>query len=1596
MSRRGSVPTRVLGAAMVSVAVALVWLGTAALENWCAAGALEADGRPPLSALAFARTADEARAVAARWRAPAAAMLTACREASDRDLQSGLARARTAVEARRRLTWAYVVLALLTTTWALLLQQHEAQVPGRPAQEQEREGSHTAAGRMRRVGARVARWLMVPVGTDPLASSVTAGVLLLAWTHANQDTLLLAHIEGWNQATLPRPWSIARLSLLSSVIAAHVALVGGAIRSMLVRRSTADSARPVDGARQDPATPLPTYRALMEAESVGILEEREAMDAVARGQAGSGPGRADVEDAARGALHQPTSIAPTGNAEGYTGSPARGPDTRTVETTPADEPFVAFRAADLTGLALSGGGIRSATFNLGVLQGLHRRDVLGRVDYLSTVSGGGYIGSFWSEWLARNEKRTPGTPDAGSLFPSAGPRRAPRTRVEHDAERHLREFGRFLAPRLGLLEVETWTALVAVVSGLLPALTIALSILGLGLVAWLTLTVPLAWPTSIWPVLVAVAVTGLILWVFERVWQKVKLPLQDLSGTRAAARRRDLIQYIWFALLALVLTAALQAVLPNAKAALRESRLAAREARLAQHAPEPGASATLTVSGSATLRANLDTTPVLSPSRCAPPEPRRGASSVPVRYIHPCWEDLDDGPMAWWRVAGLATPDDRAWTLSPALFDYAIVWFAVSGVLVLVRLLHPLIPSRSGGLWVPPLDRALMRVLGLAVFWSGLAALWHFTLNLDRLFLTAITAAASAGAFALLRNWIGVALRRPKEPGVLDRLKPFLPQILAYATLILGTAAMGQLLIRLCGDDWLSWWRAASVMGGALVLGLFIDPSNFGLHAFYRARISRAYAGACNLAANESAAQNRGTEPKEGDDRPLAELPRRPLHLICCAANDLSGDHIGTLARGARSAVLSRYGLAVGPHAGPVGDLTLGAAVTASAAAFNSNMGDVSMQVGPAVSFLMTALNLRLGLWVRHPKAPAVQPRRWPGLLLFRESFGLTSASWQVPPAPASDKPRQPADDADVADHVPPVQVRDLHLSDGGHFENLALYELVRRQCRYILVSDCGADPTIAFDDLGRALRRIRQDFDIDISIDVDPLKPDALGHSRQHVAVGRIHYSPTDHGILLYVKPTITGDEPADVLQYKTRNDAFPHEGTGDQFYDEAQWESYRRLGLHVAEQVFAFVPPAADPASGALPAATDTGASDPCKPRQPARRVTADWVFGEASYRWGTTPAGLEDKVLEMTNRLPAIDLDLRHAHLRDLYGQVFPELERVSPAEGDAGQPASPVHTGDVQHDIATTSPPDAHRTTTGNELTMLLRVTQFLEDVWLACRLDEWWNHPLNMGWTNLFARWVTSGPFRFWWPVIGPMYSKGFRDFLDERFPLPASRHRSEEDLGVPWEGEVLPLGDPSGSGLAAMWWEERSAQPCPWKPRGDGKKPDAPPIYYENVLTLKRPGSDPVPLQVGLVAVRSAGHVTGWTSDDFFVPPSLWGASIGWYFLDNLLNRFASTYTHAYAVVKDPVSVSGHQMPLDDVRMFVDQYRKIGFRQRILDDKEAPLSPDARALVEALRFCARRDTLLELDLAEWTWRRGRKSRPNRPIAGAVATEASDQ
>jgi hypothetical protein len=151
-----------------------------------------------------------------------------------------------------------------------------------------------------------------------------------------------------------------------------------------------------------------------------------------------------------------------------------------------------------------------------------------------------------------------------------------------------------------------------------------------------------------------------------------------------------------------------------------------------------------------------------------------------------------------------------------------------------------------------------------------------------------------------------------------------------------------------------------------------------------------------------------------------------------------------------------------------------------------------------------------------------------------------------------------------------------VYLSDGGHFENLGLYEMVLRRSRYIVVSDSGQDPECSFSDLGDAVRKIR--IDLGISIEFDEIRIFGRNDKRAddepgcHAALGRIRYEQVDgegvpDGVIVYIKPACYGNEPRDIYEYFKSNESFPHESTSDQFFSESQFESYRMLGLHTMQ---------------------------------------------------------------------------------------------------------------------------------------------------------------------------------------------------------------------------------------------------------------------------------------------------------------------------------------------------------------------------------------------------------------------------------------------
>ncbi|MFL5043759.1 MAG: hypothetical protein ACJ8EA_02840, partial [Xanthobacteraceae bacterium] len=217
------------------------------------------------------------------------------------------------------------------------------------------------------------------------------------------------------------------------------------------------------------------------------------------------------------------------------------------------------------------------------------------------------------------------------------------------------------------------------------------------------------------------------------------------------------------------------------------------------------------------------------------------------------------------------------------------------------------------------------------------------------------------------------------------------------------------------------------------------------------------------------------------------------------------------------------------------------------------NMGYNS---SPMVTLLLALFNVRLGWWLGNPGPPGDRSyaREGPFIAILPfifEMFGQTT---------------------DCRKYV--------YLSDGGHFENLGLYEMVRRRCRCIVVSDAGCDPNYGFEDLGNAVRKIAIDLGVYISFgELRALKARAKENiviEGAYYAIGVIDYQTApernpnaENGYILYIKPGYHGSESAGIVAYATANAAFPHETTGDQFFSESQFESYRTLGFEIMDGV-------------------------------------------------------------------------------------------------------------------------------------------------------------------------------------------------------------------------------------------------------------------------------------------------------------------------------------------------------------------------------------------------------------------------------------------
>jgi hypothetical protein len=469
---------------------------------------------------------------------------------------------------------------------------------------------------------------------------------------------------------------------------------------------------------------------------------------------------------------------------------------------------------------------------------------------------------------------------------------------------------------------------------------------------------------------------------------------------------------------------------------------------------------------------------------------------------------------------------------------------------------------------------------------------------------------------------------------------------------------------------------------------------------------------------------------------------RGPYPLINTALNLVASADLAIQDRRAASFVLTPdfCGSPTCGYARNLGkQLTLGRAMTISGAAIDPNMG---VNHSPQLTALMTITNTRLGWWLQNPKTWG---QRWIGAgpgarpLILWELFGQTSES---------------------SDYV--------HLSDGGHFENLGVYELIRRRCRYIIVTDVTEDSNAATVNLANLIRLVRSDFGIGIQMDTEQLAEGSDARTTWHCAVGLIHYEDIDAcaaaGILVYLYSSLTGDEPPDVLQYARANPAFPHETTLNQFFSEAQFESYRALGYHIATEVL-----------GAAASPMNRDCCDPKTAQQEVRKF-----FSAVRKRWFPAPPGAEHQFLPTANLFLGIERHLAGAQLQSLRQELYPEVQEgrptPSPTAGPAGSPAAL-----------------AGSPTAGAELNMVNEMLQVMEMVWFAMKLDAYHAHSLNRGWMNLFRRWTSSPTFHRHWPFLRGAFSQDFVQFCERALNMTATdivRQRMDASALRGWLAEV--------------------------------------------------------------------------------------------------------------------------------------------------------------------------------------------------------------
>jgi hypothetical protein len=939
---------------------------------------------------------------------------------------------------------------------------------------------------------------------------------------------------------------------------------------------------------------------------------------------------------------QPITSAPSASSplSGPSGPPAAGP---------------------LSALCLSGGGIRSATFNLGVLQSLARIGLLGKFDYLSSVSGGGYIASWLRAWMHRTSV-TQVVTELSRRTKGSNP-----LATEPKPVTNLREYSNYLTPAVGLFSGDTWSAAATIARNLLLNWLMLVPLLGAGVGIPLlsvlfmrTSGIPGAWPSSLLVVAIGIEIVASVLVYRARRFAKKPgtpqayfvlrcvLPICLAAGVLSTAgvglnlpwaaeypepTSGDLYRLWGFAviwsiavpILGWSIAELLARFAPRAK--VRTTGKNGNVTLSPDQINEQSRQVSLKVELFALIVSGLVGASLLAGSvtwwfsflynhpalyailvlplllgmyllsrvvfvGCTSLNDERGDRET--RHQHSGGRtqvrsriSSDDSDREWWsRLSG--------WVLL-----VIVCWVAVMGVCLVGCYLPNFIYSlfrltKADHVLV---DHIVNWIVGLVGAVSGL-----------------IAALASSGAQTSYTTDTPARQTPPAVRRVLAIAGPLfvicLIMVLSWAVMALGAVILDnpevlRLHLNRAGNEQPIPWQFTAEFVGlllalialAIVASRIVNVNRFSLHGMYRNRLVRAYLGAsnctgqgehkrtpdpftgfalsdnlplhelcapsgkrgCDTHAATSAAQPEAAEPEAATPTAVPEVKvERPISIINTTLNLVNGQNLAWQQRKAESFSMTplycgswREGYRRSTEYGGPGGVTVGTAVTISGAAANPNMGYSS---SPVLGFLMAIFNVRLGAWLgnTNPKGDSTYTHPGPRnaiMPMFAEMFGLTNS-----------------------------QRGYVNLSDGGHFDNLGLYEVVLRRCRHVFVSDAGQDGSFTFEDLGNAIRKIRIDFGINIVFEKIQILPNTPEREGLCCAIARIRYSdvdetPPEHdGLLIYVKPTLRGrgaQVPYDIYSYSRESDAFPHESTADQWFSESQFESYRVLGSHIVEQL-------------------------------------------------------------------------------------------------------------------------------------------------------------------------------------------------------------------------------------------------------------------------------------------------------------------------------------------------------------------------------------------------------------------------------------------